>query len=87
MIFTWAVWRPMMSPGAEAPSGTAMWRRPFAWALIRIDGTDSALLHAVDAGSIDAVRTGLRVVPRWADEREGQITDLTHWVPEEGADG
>jgi len=61
--------------------------RPFAWALIKPDGADTPMLGAVDAGSIDAVRTGLRVVPQWADEREGQITDLTHWVPEEGADG
>ena len=25
--------------------------RPFAWALIRLDGADTAMLHAVDAGS------------------------------------
>lgn len=56
--------------------------RPFAWAQIRPDGADTALLHAVDAGSVDRVRTGLRVVPRWADEREGQITDIACFVPE-----
>ena len=27
---------------------------PFAWALIQPDGADSPMLHAVDAGSIDA---------------------------------
>lgn len=55
--------------------------RPFAWALIRPDGADTAMVHAVDAGSMEVMRTGLRVVPRWADEREGHINDLTCWVP------
>ena len=31
---------------------------PFAWALIRLDGADTAMLHAVDAGSAGAMRTG-----------------------------
>ena len=61
--------------------------RPFAWALVKPDGADTPMLGAVDAGSMDAVHTGLRVVPRWADEREGHISDLAHWVPDEGADG
>ncbi|HMH90819.1 MAG TPA: OB-fold domain-containing protein, partial [Streptosporangiaceae bacterium] len=26
---------------------------PFAWALVRLDGADSVMLHAVDAGSAD----------------------------------
>jgi len=55
--------------------------RPFAWALIRPDGADTAMLGAVDAGSIEAMTTGLRVEPVWADEREGAITDLAHWAP------
>ena len=36
-------------PAAQAPAPT-----PFAWALIRLDGADTALLHAVDAGGPDA---------------------------------
>jgi uncharacterized OB-fold protein len=56
--------------------------RPFAWALIRLDGADSALLHAVDAGSESAMRTGMRVVPRFRDERNGDIHDIACFVPE-----
>jgi uncharacterized OB-fold protein len=56
--------------------------RPFAFALIRLDGADTALMHAVDAGSIDAMRTGMRVRARWKDERIGNICDLV-FVPEE----
>ena len=43
--------------------------QPFAWALIRLDGADTALLHAVDAGSAAAMRTGMRVRARWADRQ------------------
>jgi uncharacterized OB-fold protein len=56
--------------------------RPFAWALIRLDGADSALLHAVDAGSESVMRTGMRVVPRFSDERTGVIRDIACFVPE-----
>jgi uncharacterized OB-fold protein len=50
--------------------------RAFAWALIKLDGADTALLHCVDAGSADAMRTGMRVTARFRDEREGLITDI-----------
>ena len=56
--------------------------RPFAWALVQLDGADTPLLHAVDAGSVDAMRTGMRVVPRFRDEREGSITDVECFEPE-----
>jgi uncharacterized protein len=56
--------------------------RPFAWALIRPDGADTALLHAVDAGDEAAVRTGLRVVPRWRAERVGHMRDIICFQPE-----
>ena len=55
--------------------------RPFAWALVRPDGADVSFLQAVDAGSVDAMSTGMRVQPRWADEREGSILDLACWEP------
>ena len=39
---------------------------PFAFALIQLDGADTTLVHAVDAGSIDAMATGMRVAPALA---------------------
>jgi uncharacterized protein len=59
--------------------------RPFGWALIRLDGADTALLHAVDAGSAAAMRTGMRVRPRWAEERVGSIRDIAWFEPGEAA--
>ena len=54
---------------------------PFGWALIRLDGADTAMLHAVDAGSAAAMRTGLRVRPRWAASPQGSIRDITCFEP------
>src|SRR5581483_7547096 len=77
VVTTWAwVHRPRPKDPVE---------RPFAWALIRIDGAESALLHAVDAGDASAMSIGMRVEPRWRDEREGHITDLECFVPEGSA--
>jgi uncharacterized OB-fold protein len=73
-VTTWA-WQPNPVDGNPLD-------RPFAWALIRLDGADTAMLHAVDAGSADAMSTGMRVRVRWADEREGAITDIACFEPE-----
>lgn len=50
--------------------------RPFAWALIQLDGADTSLLHAVDAGAPEQMATGARVRVRWRGERVGAITDI-----------
>ncbi len=60
--------------------------RPFAFALVTLDGADSPMLHALDVSSPDRVSTGMRVQVRWADERVGAITDIACWEPE-GAGG
>jgi uncharacterized OB-fold protein len=57
---------------------------PFAWALVRLDGADTAMLHAVDAGSPDRMRTGMRVRVRWAAEPVGSIRDIACLEPLEG---
>ena len=46
--------------------------QPFAWALIKIDGADTSLLHAVDG----TVERGTKVRARWRDERKGHVTDI-----------
>ncbi|MEU0842657.1 OB-fold domain-containing protein [Streptomyces sp. NPDC005962] len=75
-VTTWA-WNP--APRRGQPLAT-----PFAWALIRLDGADTALLHALDATGPDAVRTGMRVRVRWAGERTGAITDIACFEPYDG---
>jgi uncharacterized OB-fold protein len=55
--------------------------RPFGWALIRLDGADTAMLHAVDAGSAAAMATGMRVRVRWAASPAGHIRDIACFEP------
>ncbi|HEX4654358.1 MAG TPA: OB-fold domain-containing protein [Mycobacteriales bacterium] len=49
--------------------------RPFAWALVRLDGADTGLLAAVDVARED-MHSGLRVHARWSAQRVGSIRDL-----------
>jgi uncharacterized protein len=58
--------------------------RPFAWAMVRLDGADTPMLHAVDAPR-EQLRTGLRVKARFAEERTGTLADLLCFEPIEGA--
>ncbi|MFJ2593775.1 Zn-ribbon domain-containing OB-fold protein [Streptomyces erythrochromogenes] len=76
-VTTWA-WNDRPRP--NQPLGT-----PFAWALVTLDGADTALLHALDAPGPDAVRTGMRVRVRWAAERTGAITDIACFEPYDDA--
>ncbi len=55
---------------------------PFGWALIRLDGADTSMLHAVAVDGPDALSVGLRVQPRWRTERIGSIRDIEAFVPE-----
>jgi uncharacterized OB-fold protein len=73
VVTTWA-WTSEPRPGQPLD-------RPFAWALVKLDGADTAMLHAVDAGSRENMRTGMRVRARFRDEREGHIRDIACFVP------
>ena len=50
-------------------------RGVFAWALVQLDGADTAILHAVALDGA-GLKTGDRVRPRWAPERTGDMADL-----------
>lgn len=78
---TIATWAWVTAPHDKHPLD-----EPFAWALITPDGADTPMLGAVAAPSADAVATGARVRPVWADEREGRIEDIARWeLVEEGS--
>ncbi|NEC85479.1 Zn-ribbon domain-containing OB-fold protein [Streptomyces sp. SID12501] len=76
-VTTWA-WN-------HAPRRGQPLETPFAWVLVRLDGADTALLHALDAPGPDAVHTGMRVRVRWAAERSGAITDIACFEPDDSA--
>lgn len=70
---TVATWTWVDDPSPRDPLDT-----PFAWALIRVDGADTDLLHVVDAPR-DALKSGVRVRLRWRDERVGTMRDIEAW--------
>jgi len=53
-----------------------------AFALVKLDGADTALLHAVDAVREEHMKTKMRVKARFRAERTGAITDLVCFDPE-----
>jgi uncharacterized OB-fold protein len=56
-------------------------RVPVIFALIMLDGADTALLHHLGGVAPDAVHIGLRVTPVFADDRKGHIMDIRHFKP------
>jgi uncharacterized OB-fold protein len=59
-------------------------QEPFAFALVRLDGADTTMAHAVKAAGPDAMSTGMRVTAQFREERAGAITDV-YFVPEADA--
>jgi uncharacterized OB-fold protein len=76
-VLSWA-W--VARPREKQPLG-----RPFAYALVKLDGADTPLLHAVDAGDAARLRTGLRVRARFAAERGRGIRDIEAFEPADDA--
>ncbi len=74
-VVTWS-WMPDPLPGQPLD-------RPFAWALVRLDGADTPMLHAVDVEHA-VMRSGLRVRPRWAAAPVGSIRDIECFEPAAG---
>jgi uncharacterized OB-fold protein len=75
VVTSWS-WNPLPRPGQP-------FDRPFAWVLVKLDGADTSILHALDAPR-EQVSTGQRVRIRWADETKGFITDIACFEPVEG---
>jgi uncharacterized OB-fold protein len=68
VIVTWA-W--VSSPRERHPLA-----KPFAWALVKLDGADTSMLHAVSADKESQVKSGARVKIKWRENREGGIRDV-----------
>ena len=61
-------------------------QKPFAWALILLDGADTAMMHMVAADDESAMVTGMKVKVRWADQPKGFIDDIAYFVAEQSND-
>lgn len=76
-VTTWS-WVPGDREGQPLPA-------PYALALVRLDGADTAMLHVVDVDDPAEMSTGMRVAVRWAEERQGLVTDIACFEPVGGA--
>src|SRR6476469_5244171 len=70
-------WTWVADPDREQPLS-----RPFAYALVQLDGADTCMLHVVDVGAEHDMTTGMRVRADWRDRRIGALSDLRAFVPE-----
>jgi hypothetical protein len=54
---------------------------PICFGLIKLEGADTALLHYL--GDVDPtnIKIGMRVKARFAEERDGKITDIEYFRP------
>jgi hypothetical protein len=74
---TVTTWTWVAKPRAKQPL-----QHPFAYALIKLDGADTPLLHVIDALAESRMHTGMRVRPRWRSETKGEIGDIACFEPE-----
>lgn len=54
---------------------------PVIFALIRLDGADTALLHTIDGTDPDCVAIGMRVRACFADKADAAIRAISHFEP------
>jgi uncharacterized OB-fold protein len=54
---------------------------PVIWALVKLDGADTALLHYLDEVKPEDVKIGMRVKAVFAEERKATIRDISHFKP------
>jgi len=64
----------------EAVEGLHPFPAPFAFVLVKLDGADTAMAHAVKDG-VEQLRVGTRVEAVWApdEQRIGSIRDIAHF--------
>ena len=51
-------------------------KQPFAFALIKLDGADTSMLHMVTDCNESDMRIGRRVTVTWSEAQEQRITDI-----------
>lgn len=73
-------WTWVDTPRAEHPL-----TEPFAFALIQLDGTDTALLHVVAVDAAEQMATGMRVRADWRRDRRASVLDVRAFVPDTGS--
>ena len=66
----------------EEPKHHHLIKNPFAFALIRLDGADTSLLHMVTECDEVDLKIGSRVTANWSATIENRITDIKFFTLE-----
>ena len=66
----------------ENPQEHHLLKKPFAFALIKLDGADTAMLHMITDCNEDDLKIGSRVTAAWSDTKEERITDIQYFILE-----
>lgn len=54
---------------------------PVIYGMIRLDGADTSMLHFIEKTEPDKIMIGMRLKAVFAEEREGNIMDISCFVP------
>ena len=66
----------------EDPKHHHLIKEPFAFALIKLDGADTSMLHMVTQCNEADLRIGSRVQANWSEIQEQRITDIKFFTLE-----
>jgi uncharacterized protein len=62
------------------PSNHHLIQTPFAFALIKLDGADTAMLHMISDCKKSDLAIGKRVTAVWSESPSESITDIQHFI-------
>ena len=62
-------------------TGILPMKPPFSYAVIRLDGADTGLVHLLGEVEPGSVRAGMRVKAVFAEERTGKMLDVKYFKP------
>lgn len=56
-------------------------KAPFIYGIIKLDGADTGMAHLIDEVAFEELKIGMRLQPVFAEERNGNILDISHFKP------
>jgi len=64
----------------NAPRPHHLLQSPFAFALIKLDGADTAMLHMISDCDESDLGVGKKVLPVWSENPTESITDINYFI-------
>jgi uncharacterized OB-fold protein len=49
--------------------------------IIKLDGSDTGLVHLIGGVDIEEIKSGMRLKPVFRDERKGNLLDILYFTP------